>query len=160
MIEHSNKMIERIAVIYAVGVVGFSIPFTHGIFIKLTPLMLCLSFAILLYYDLDLKSERQLKRLLYYLFVFIAGFLVEMWGVNTGLLFGNYLYGGGLGPKIAGTPPIIGLNWVLMIYLTSAIFSSLKRNLLNGIIWPSFLMVGYDVIMEQVALYFKRKKWF
>jgi len=151
MIEFSNKMIKRIVVIYAVGVVGFSIPFTHVIFVRLTPLMLILSFAILLYYDRNLRSERQHKRLLYYLFVFIAGFLVEMWGVNTGMLFGNYLYGGGLGPKIAGTPPIIGLNWVLMIYITSAIFSPLKRNLLNGIIWPSLLMVGYDIIMEQVA---------
>src|SRR5690554_805531 len=151
MTEVSNKMIKRIAVIYAVGVVGFSIPFTHGIFIRLTPLMLLLSFAILVYYSSDLGSEKQHKRVFYYSFVFIAGFLVEMWGVNTGVLFGDYLYGSGLGPKVVGTPPIIGLNWVLMIYLTSAIFSPLKRNLLNGIIWPSLLMVGYDVIMEQVA---------
>lgn len=151
MIEVSNKMIKRIAVIYAVGVVGFSIPFTHGIFIRLTPLMLLLSFAILVYYSSDLRSEKQHKRVFYYSFVFVAGFLVEMWGVNTGVLFGDYLYGSGLGPKVVGTPPIIGLNWVLMIYLTSAIFSPLKRNLLNGIIWPSLLMVGYDVIMEQVA---------
>ncbi|HLW09386.1 MAG TPA: carotenoid biosynthesis protein [Fermentimonas sp.] len=151
MTEVSNKMIKRIAVIYAVGVVGFSIPFTHGIFIRLTPLMLLLSFAILVYYSSDLRSEKQHKRVFYYSFVFVAGFLVEMWGVNTGVLFGDYLYGSGLGPKVVGTPPIIGLNWVLMIYLTSAIFSPLKRNLLNGIIWPSLLMVGYDVIMEQVA---------
>ena len=151
MIEVSNKMIKRIAVIYSVGVVGFSIPFTHGIFIRLTPLMLLLSFAILVYYSSDIRSGRQHKRVFYYLFVFVAGFLVEMWGVNTGVLFGDYLYGSGLGPKVVGTPPIIGLNWVLMIYLTSAIFSPLKRNLLNWIIWPSLLMVGYDVIMELVA---------
>lgn len=151
MIEVSNKMIKHIAVIYAVGVVGFSIPFTHGIFIRLTPLMLLLSFAILVYYSSDLRSEKQHKIVFYYSFVFFAGFLVEMWGVNTGVLFGDYLYGSGLGPKIVGTPPIIGLNWVLMIYLTSAIFSKLKQNLLNGIVWPSLLMVGYDIIMEQVA---------
>ena len=159
MIEVSNKMIKRIAVIYAVGVVGFSIPFTHGIFIRLTPLMLLLSFAILVYYISDLRSEKQHKRVFYYSFVFVAGFLVEMWGVNTGVLFGDYLYGSGLGPKVVGTPPIIGLNWVLMIYMTSAIFSPLKRNLLNGIVWPSLLMVGYDVIMEQVAPIMNMWSW-
>lgn len=159
MIEVSNKMIKRIAVIYSVGVVGFSIPFTHGIFIRLTPLMLLLSFAILVYYSSDLRSEKQLKRVFYYSFVFVAGFLVEMWGVNTGVLFGDYLYGSGLGPKVVGTPPIIGLNWVLMIYMTSAIFSPLKRNLLNGIVWPSLLMVGYDVIMEQVAPIMNMWSW-
>ena len=140
-----KEMIRRIAVIYAVGVAGFSIPLTHRYFMLLTPLVL------LLWYDHDRGKGGQLNRILFYLFVFTAGFMVEMWGVNTGTLFGSYLYGNGLGPKIVGTPPLIGLNWVLMIYLTSAIFTPLQRNLLNGIVWPSLLMVGYDLIMEQVA---------
>ncbi len=79
--------------------------------------------------------------------------MVEMWGgVNTGALFGSYLYGSGLGPRIAGTPPFIGLSWVLMIYLTSAIFTPpMQCNLLDGIVWPSLMMVGYDLVMEHVA---------
>ena len=148
---NEKEMIRRLAVIYAVGVVGFTIPFTHGYFIKLTPLMLLFSFVLLLWHDQDRRKEKQLKRIFYYSFVFIIGFLVEMWGVNTGLLFGSYLYGSGLGPKILGTPPLIGLNWVLMIYLTSAIFTPLRRNVVNGIVWPSLLMVAFDLIMEQVA---------
>ncbi len=144
-------MIRRIAVIYAVGVAGFIIPFTHRYFMLLTPLVLLLSLALLIWYDRDRRKGGQLNRILFYLFVLTAGFLVEMWGVNTGVLFGSYLYGSGLGPKILGTPPLIGLNWVLMIYLTSAIFTTRRRNLLNGIVWPSLLMVGYDLIMEQVA---------
>lgn len=146
-----REMIRRIAVIYAVGVAGFTIPFTHGIFMLLTPLVLLFSLGLLIWCDRDRGRGGQLNRIVFYLFVFTAGFLVEMWGVNTGTLFGSYLYGSGLGPKIVGTPPLIGLNWVLMIYLTSAIFAPLRRNLLNGILWPSLLMVGYDLIMEQVA---------
>ena len=146
-----REMIRRIAVIYAVGVAGFIIPFTHRYFMLLTPLVLLLSLALLIWYDRDRRKGGQLNRIVFYLFVFTAGFLVEMWGVNTGTLFGNYLYGSGLGPKVNGTPPLIGLNWVLMIYLTSAIFTPRRRNLLNGIVWPSLLMVGYDLIMEQVA---------
>ena len=146
-----KEMIRRIAVIYAVGVAGFTIPLTHGIFMLLTPLVLLLSLALLLWCDHDRNKGGQLNRIVFYCFVFTAGFLIEMWGVNTGTLFGSYLYGSGLGPKIAGTPPLIGLNWVLMIYLTSSIFTPLQRNLLNGILWPSLVMVGYDLIMEQVA---------
>lgn len=151
MIKVSRKMTHNLAVIYAVGVVGFSISFTRYIFIRFTPLLLLFSIALLLWYDGGIRKEKQLKRIGYYSFVFIVGFLVEVWGVNSGLLFGNYIYGNGLGPKILGTPPIIGLNWVLMIYLTSAIFTTMKRNILNGILWPSLLMVGYDFIMEHVA---------
>ena len=146
-----KEMIRRIAVIYAVGIAGFSVPFTHRTFMQLTPLVLLLSLFLLVWYDRDRSKGRQLNRIFFYLLVFTAGFLIEMWGVNTGALFGSYLYGEGLGPKIAGTPPLIGLNWVLMIYLTSAIFTPLRRNLLNGILWPSLLMVGYDLVMEQAA---------
>ncbi|MDD4778542.1 MAG: carotenoid biosynthesis protein [Fermentimonas sp.] len=152
-------MIRTIIVIYAVGVVGFVLPITHGIFIRLTPLMIIFSLAILHFYNRDSRSKKQHRRLFFYLFVFIAGFLVELWGVNTGVVFGDYTYGVGLGPKIAGTPPIIGLNWVLMICLTSAIFSPLKRNIFNGVVWPSLLMVGYDIIMEQVAPKMEMWSW-
>ncbi len=133
-----KEMIRRIAVIYAVGVAGFIIPFTHRYFMLLTPLVLLLSLALLIWYDRDRRKGGQLNRVVFYLFVFTPR-------------FGSYLYGSGLGPKICGTPPLIGLNWVLMIYLTSAIFTPRRRNLLNGIVWPSLLMVGYDLIMEQVA---------
>ena len=146
-----REMIRRIVIIYAVGVIGFTIPFTHGLFMMLTPLVLLLSLALLYWYDHDRRKGRQGKRILFYAFVFVASFLVEMWGVNSGVVFGSYLYGSGLGVKIAGTPLMIGLNWVLMIYLTSAIFTSLHRNVLNGILFPSLLMVGYDLILEQVA---------
>lgn len=149
--EKELEMIRRVVVVYAVGVAGFSIPFTHGVFMKLTPLVLLLSMVLLYWYDNNRKKNGQLKRIVFYSIVFVVGFLVEMWGVATGELFGSYLYGSGLGPKIAGTPPLIGLNWVLMIYITSAIFNPLPRNLLNVIVWPSVLMVGYDLIMEQVA---------
>src|SRR5690554_1303231 len=107
MMFSNNRMIRSIAVIYAVGVVGFVLPLTHGIFIRLTPLMIIFSLAILYFYNRDRSSKKQNNRLFFYLFVFIAGFLVELWGVNTGIVFGDYTYGVGLGPKIAGTPPII-----------------------------------------------------
>ena len=43
-------MIRRIAVIYAVGVAGFTIPFAHGIFMLLTPLVLLLSLGLLIWH--------------------------------------------------------------------------------------------------------------
>lgn len=154
-----REMIRRIVTIYAVGVIGFTIPFTHNLFRMLTPLVLLISLALLYWYDRDRSRGSQGKRGLFYAFVFVASFLVEMWGVNSGAVFGSYLYGSGLGVKIAGTPPLIGLNWVLMIYLTSAIFTPLHRNGWNGILFPSLLMVGYDLILEQVAPKMEMWSW-
>lgn len=145
------KMIRTIAVIFTVGIIGFSIPLTQNIFLHLTPLILSLSLILLYNYDIYNTSKSQKKRIIFYSIVFAVGFLVEMWGVNTGDLFGSYHYGSGLGFKIEGTPLLIGLNWVIMVYLTSAIFSSLRRNPLNNVVFPSLLMVGYDIILEQAA---------
>ena len=144
-------MIRTIAVIFAVGIIGFSIPLTQNIFLHLTPLILLLSLILLFNYDIYNTSESQKKRIIFYSIVFAVGFLVEMWGVNTGDLFGRYCYGSGLGFKIEGTPLLIGLNWVIMVYLTSAIFSALRPNLLNNVVLPSLLMVAYDIILEQAA---------
>lgn len=141
-------MVKQVVVFYLVGVVGFVIPFTHTLFIRLTPLILLMSLGVLLYYHrpkLDLKTGG------YMLFVWLAGFFVEMWGVNSGLLFGSYLYGEGLGVKLVGTPLLIGVNWVLMVYLSSALFSRLPRTVMSGVVYPSLVMVGYDGVMELVA---------
>jgi putative membrane protein len=82
----------------------------------------------------------------------LSGFFVEMAGVNTGLIFGNYAYGDVLGPGILGTPWIIGLNWFLLSYCVLC--------LLDFLSWPSWiklflatgLMVGLDYLMEPVAM--------
>lgn len=52
-----KNMVRRIVVIYGVGVVGFSIPpLTHGAFMLLTPLVLLLSFLLLIWYDSGRRS--------------------------------------------------------------------------------------------------------
>jgi putative membrane protein len=44
-----------------------------------------------------------------------GGFAAEVVGVNTGLLFGDYAYGEGLGPHVAGVPVLLGWLWLLML---------------------------------------------
>lgn len=43
------------------------------------------------------------------------GFAVEVIGVTTGLLFGSYSYGNGLGPKALGVPLLMGVLWWLLL---------------------------------------------
>jgi putative membrane protein len=44
------------------------------------------------------------------LIIAVAGFFIEAIGVNTGLIFGNYVYKTTLGWKFLETPLIIGVN--------------------------------------------------
>jgi putative membrane protein len=74
-----------------------------------------------------------------------------MIGVNTGLIFGNYSYGSGLGLKIAETPLMIGINWVLLVYCTSAITETTKWKSWITVPLAASILLIYDMILEQVA---------
>ena len=45
----------------------------------------------------------------------LIGFIFEIIGVKTGLIFGHYKYCNGLGTKVFDVPLIISLNWALPI---------------------------------------------
>ena len=47
---------------------------------------------------------------------FVVGVSVEIIGVNTGMLFGDYTYGEVLGFQIKNVPLLIGINWFIIIY--------------------------------------------
>jgi len=71
--------------------------------------------------------------------------------VNKGTLFGRYYYGNALGIKILDTPILIGLNWLILVYCTSAIVNHFAKKKITRIFLGALLMVAYDVLLEYVA---------
>jgi len=132
---------------YGVGLVGLSLEPSRSFFSELVPFSLLLSLALLLYFH-----EGWTKRSIFvYILVFLAGFFIEVAGVATGQIFGNYLYGPALGPMVLGTPLMIGVNWFILTYCAFEIFRG-NRNLYMAAIMGSFLMVMYDFVLEPVAV--------
>ena len=70
-------------------------------FIKLTYINISLC-GLLVFLDRSIT----LKGLIAALIVVTGGFIVELIGVQSGLLFGNYTYGSALGPKFMEVPLI------------------------------------------------------
>jgi putative membrane protein len=91
--------------------------------------------------------------------VYLIGISVEIIGVNTGLLFGDYSYGANLGPKILGVPPLIGFNWLLLTFLTGTIAKHVIPNKWLAVICGALLMVGLDFFMEPIAPVFDFWSW-
>lgn len=135
-------------IFYTIGLLGIAIPLTRNIFIYLTPIALLISFAVVLYFH---QAGFNTKTILVFIFIFLISYFIEVTGVKTGLIFGNYNYGKGLGLKLLGTPLMIGINWLLLVYCTAAIFDKLPVHTILKILLSSLLMVAYDLIMEQVA---------
>jgi len=134
-------------IFYIVGIIGIFMSPTSVFFISLTPFALLLSFGLLLLFH----PKFDLNTVTTFLLIAVLGFLIEERGVNTGLIFGNYRYGDTLGLKISNTPIIIGLNWLLMTYITASVVDLFNIHTIFKIIAAALLMVVYDLVLEQVA---------
>lgn len=142
------KVVRFLLTFYAVGVAGTLIPFTRGVFLWLFPFAIILSFVILLAYS---EKKPGFRTYLFVVITALAGYFIEVAGVNTGEIFGRYSYGRTLGPKIFNTPPLIGINWALLVFATASVTKKLNIPPLPQIIIASLLMVLYDFFMEMSA---------
>lgn len=85
------------------------------------------------------------------IFVFAAGFAIEMVGVQSGKLFGVYHYGDNLGFKLKNVPLVIGLNWVFLTLCSASIASKVSTNFYVRTIVGTVLMVMLDALMEPLV---------
>jgi putative membrane protein len=133
---------------YLIGCIGFIFPLTFDIFVFLIPFTLLFATATVLFFH---RTENTFRDYMVFAVIFIAGCLVEVAGVNTGHIFGDYYYGSSLGIKLWKTPLMIGINWVLLVYCTASVASMLNTGWGIKILAGSLLMVMYDLVVEQVA---------
>jgi putative membrane protein len=145
----SDLMIAYLCIIYAVGITGILLPL-HPDFILLTPLNLMISLVFMLWFH----PQWSAKTWFFLAFSFFAGLAAEIFGVNTGLLFGTYSYGDVLGWKIWNTPLIIGVNWMLLSYSTGTTANVLfpKMHWIGRGIAAAIMMVVLDVLIEPAAI--------
>lgn len=143
--------ISVLCILYAVGLFGttlFQLNLMH-----LTSINLLIS-AFLLFLNHTRLDNRFIG---YAVIVFVAGWLLEWVGVETGRVFGQYFYGNNLGVKLLDIPIIIGMNWLLLNYCSSVIASRFgaRYTFLNSPFPKAFiaaaLMVLVDFFIEQVA---------
>jgi putative membrane protein len=143
-----NKVKSFLISFYIIGFLGFIIPYSFEIFKYLTaPAILLNVFLLTLFHRHKLDN----KTIFIFLLIFIVGIAFEIIGVNTGIIFGNYTYGSVLGLKIFKTPLIIGLNWLMLSYISTSVVEPFKINDFSKILLATIIMVFYDLIIENVA---------
>lgn len=147
-IRDPREMQRFFLIFYTVGILGMSIPFTFPVFLKLIPLAIIISTGILPLFHV---AKDRIKPIIVFSAIYVLSFAVEAVGVNTGRIFGSYEYGDSLGIKIFGTPIIIGLNWVLLVYLSSSVLEKARMHAILKVVVASIIMLFYDVILEQLA---------
>lgn len=80
------------------------------------------------------------------------GFGLEVIGVASGVLFGEYNYGETLGWKLLDVPVVMGVNWLILSFSSLGIMGRLISNSYLKVIMASLVMVILDVLIEPVAI--------
>jgi uncharacterized membrane protein len=145
----SRVLIGRIiiGVLYLVGVIGLSLPDYQDIFLGLTPAHLLVSLFLILFYHRGWNDAFPV----YAAAAFWLGFGAELIGIHTGYLFGDYVYGPTLGPKLWDVPIIIGVNWFILSYLTGVAFHKIPNDYYAAFL-GALSMTALDYIIEPVAI--------
>ena len=119
-----------LAILLLVSLLVYS--FGINFILKFSPVLFALIFsAIFVFWE-----ERPKTKLIIAGIIIVACYLLELIGVQTVLLFGNYTYGDYLGFKVLGTPFIIGLLWFIVTFSA----------------WQIVLLAGKLRLYEQLTL--------
>lgn len=154
-VSKENKILFSLAWIYVVGIVGILSPF-QSIFLPLSALNLLITAATLYY----LSYEKKSGLLPFFVLTFCAGYGVEVAGVHTGVIFGDYHYGANLGVKLFEVPLIIGINWFILVYGTAHVSKWLGlHSTFNASLIGASLMTALDYLIEPVAIALDFWQW-
>ncbi|MGE4287323.1 MAG: carotenoid biosynthesis protein [Salinivirgaceae bacterium] len=148
LLPNVNKVQRFLIIFYLIGTLGFMLPLTRSFFIQLIPLALLLNVFLLVYFH----KPNSLQNYAVMILIAFLGFAIEVVGVKTGLLFGEYSYGTALGPKLMGVPLLIGINWFFLTYAASVVVGKMFRNTWSQMLSASSMVVIYDFVMEPVAV--------
>jgi putative membrane protein len=116
-------------------------------FLAFTPINLFISFVLLFINQVQLEKPELNAALI----IFFIGMISEILGVNYGLIFGDYVYLDNLGFKVLGVPVLIGVNWIILTFITGSMSSYIIKNKYIAALTGAILMILLDLIIEPVA---------
>ncbi|HLC82957.1 MAG TPA: carotenoid biosynthesis protein [Bacteroidia bacterium] len=143
-----------LVVVHIAGIIGIQTDY-KDLFLMCTPFNLLLCIGLLFWNH----AEYSKSLFIFSILTFLIGYFIEVVGVKTGMIFGNYSYGNTLGFKILDVPLIIGVNWLLLIYCVGVICNKLKISSLYKSLFGAALLTALDLSIEVVAIKYDFWSW-
>jgi uncharacterized membrane protein len=140
---------------YLAGFIGLRVPALYPLFLALVPFNILMSAGILFLFH----TQWNYAFLAFCILTFLSGFLIEVAGIHTGMIFGQYGYGATLGTQVLQVPLLIGVNWLTLVYCAGTISSRLKAAWWIQAGVGALLMVLLDFFIEPIAVAFSFWHW-
>ena len=153
---HKNKKLKAFAILWVTlvhffGIIG--VYFLPDWFLPATPLVILVSAIVVI---LRYEKYRQ-SRIVAFIVIALLAYLIEVYGVQTGNLFGTYTYGNNLGWKLFGVPIIIGVNWAALLMVSQQLTTHYIgiNNRFFSAVSVGVLMTMFDLLLEVLAPQFE-----
>jgi bisanhydrobacterioruberin hydratase len=147
-----KHLLRFLILVYVSGAIGFvCYPSFFAPFTPYTLLLTCLVFILH-------QPFATLNFITVFLGVSAIGFVFEVIGVHTGLIFGKYHYGYALGFSIAQVPVLIAFNWGLLVCASVLVAKHYLHNKYTIALAAATIATGIDYVIEQVC--FKLDFWY
>lgn len=113
---------------------------------------------------LQVKATRKWGFLLWCFIIALGGYLLEVFAVHSGIIFGQYEYNVTLQPVIFGVPIVIGAAWLSMLLVSAALVQRLLSKTFRKTpyifaLLTAGLMVLFDAVMEPAAVKLNYWHW-
>jgi bisanhydrobacterioruberin hydratase len=150
----TRRAIGLVLLLHVVGVLALASPLAHWV-LPLTPLNLLITAGVMMLFQLQLDRRTLALALL----LGTLGYFVEVLGVWTGRVFGEYSYGEVLGLKVLNVPLLIGLNWAMLVFAIGVPMACTALPVWARIGISSAAMVLLDLLIEPVAVHLGFWTW-
>lgn len=150
-----HKEILFLYLIFSVGIFGHLFYPLRELMLFLTPVTLLLTGFLVLFTSYK-GSNKFLK---WIILTYLLTFALEVIGVKTGSVFGEYKYGETLGLKLFEVPLIIGFNWILVILGTISVAQLITQNVLANSLIAATISVVFDLVLEPIAIKLDYWQW-
>ena len=109
-------------------------------------------------------QSKRLRLVLWSIGIIAGGCAIEWLGVQTGQIFGSYVYGQTLQPSIDGVPIAIGCAWFVMLIASVAVVQTIApkfvaRSPFGLACFVALLMVCFDLLLEPAAVKLNYWMW-
>ena len=154
-LKNEKYAISLLIAMHIAGIIGLSLPATQEIFKILVPFNLLANAALMLWFHQEWN-----KKFVWALAItMLVGFWIEVLGVHTKMIFGNYWYKTTLGIKVFDVPLLIAVNWLIVIYTTSALVAEFHISKFLKAVLATLLTVGLDYLIEPIAIQYDFWTW-
>jgi len=137
-----------LVIIYLVGVVAHLYDKTLPMMLTMTPFTLLIGAALIIYSEVRKRKEF----LVWFFFSYAITFTIEVIGVKSKLVFGDYYYSKVLGVSLFDVPLIIGVNWVIIVLGAISVASKMFKNKIYAVILSGIIATLFDILLEPIAV--------